>query len=148
MPDGRRPSIAPRLKAALDAMIWEGKDWNTAAQEATFTVSAMRKALQRAHVIQYLKEQREVFRAAINARNFHRLAEIRDQDDNRNAAVRAIQVLERHDDDAGRGTAARQPGPVLVIVAEGARVMGDQSIIDAKPLIHKSDVPESDGERE
>lgn len=93
-PDGTRKTIGRKLKTALDLMVWEGKLFNEAAATAGFNVHAMRKALERPHVRQYLREQKQVFRDSASAKNYHRAVEIRDQDENRTAAVQAIKLLE------------------------------------------------------
>lgn len=126
-----RLQIRGKRKAALDAMIW-GIDgttplkWNEAALAANFDVSAMRKALETAHVQAYLRAQRQVLRASICASNLSRLGEIRDQNANLNAAVSAVKVLEQMDDpEHSRGPALPFSGVVVNIItaAPAAKVI-------------------------
>jgi hypothetical protein len=75
-----------------------------------------------------------VFRASISSGNILRLAELRDQDDNKMAAIGAIKVLEQIDDDpASNATRNHAPG-VVIVIGSGASVTAPQRSIDAKPL--------------
>jgi hypothetical protein len=100
--------VSGRLKAALDDMTWNGTPWDEAARKANLTVRAMRLALKRPQVLKYLRTERGVLLAQASAKNFHRLAAIRDQDANRNAAVAAVRTLEGMADEALGAT--RLPG--------------------------------------
>ena len=115
-----RKQIRGRLKTALDLMVRQGRVWNDAAAEADFTVSAMRKALERPHVIAYLRQQREVFRASVGGRNLHRLIELREQDEHKAAAVKVCQIIEQigeMDIARGAGNAVRTPGMIIQIIS-------------------------------
>jgi hypothetical protein len=112
--DGRR-QINRKLKASLDSMVWDGLPWKQAAERNNYRPSSMRSMLNEPHVITYLKQQRDVFRASLCAGNLLRLGQIRDQDDNRNAAVSAIKVLERIDEQPVQA-ANSTPGMVIVVV--------------------------------
>jgi hypothetical protein len=96
----KRKQIRGRLQTALNLMIFGGDNrvalpWNEAAKSAHFSVQAMRKAIAKPHVQQYLRAQRQVLIAAISGQNPARLAQLRDQDENRGAAVRAAQAIEQ-----------------------------------------------------
>jgi hypothetical protein len=54
----------------------------------------MRLALKRPNVIRYLREARQVFLTHVGAANIRRLRDLRDQDENRNAAVGAARTIE------------------------------------------------------
>src|SRR3979411_1020411 len=89
--DDRRKQIRGKLQTALNLMIFGGDDrnplpWNEAAKAANFTVQAMRKAIAKPHVQRCLRAQRQVLLTAISGQNPARLAQLRDQDDNRGAA--------------------------------------------------------------
>lgn len=90
----RRKLISPQLKAALDSMVEEGLQFDEAAVKQNLTVRAMRLALKRPNVIKYLREARHVFLAHVGASNIRRLRQLRDQDDNRAAAVAAARTIE------------------------------------------------------
>lgn len=106
-------------------MIWGAEPdtplpWNEAAQAANFDVSAMRKALERPHVRQFLRQQRDVLRASICAGNPTRLKRLADQQGNANAAVSAIRLLERMDDEQEHpGAMQRAPGVTVIVVQQG-----------------------------
>jgi hypothetical protein len=122
-PNDRPPT--GRTKRALDLMVHEGFTDNEAAVQIGITVTAIRLAIQRRGVRAYLNEQREVSRERICARNYHRLAQIRDKADNM-PAVQAIKLLEKRDDIDGPGSAART-SPGLVIVIQGAAAHAPQA---------------------
>lgn len=129
-----RKQIRGKLKAALDAMVWQGQDWDEAARNINLTTAAMRKALGKPHVLAYLKHEREVFRSSMGGKTLVRLAELRDQDENRNAAVKACQVLEQlGETDSARGAAAgmpRVPGMIIVIQTGSAQARSLPPVID------------------
>jgi hypothetical protein len=146
-----RKQIRGKLKAALDAMVWHGQPWDEAARNAKLTTRAMRKALDKVHVQQFIRHEREVFRATMSGRTLVRLAELRDQDENRNAAVKACQVLEQlGESESARGAmnAPRLPGMVVNIITGAMpapvqgrpiehRVVPLPQPIDAKPRPHE-----------
>ena len=105
---GKSPknSIGGRLKAALDDMVWNGTKWDEAAWKANLTVRSMRMSMQKAHVLRYIRAQRGVLLAQSSAQTFHRLSELRDQDENRNAAVAAARTLEAMTNEAFGGQPA------------------------------------------
>jgi hypothetical protein len=90
----RRSQISPQMKAALDSMVEEGLQFDEAAVKQNLTVRAMRLALKRPNVIKYLRDARQVFLAHVGASNIRRLRDLRDQDENRAAAVAAARTIE------------------------------------------------------
>jgi hypothetical protein len=114
--DGRSvPKLGEQLRAACDFMIYEALPWEQAAVKAGMTVRGMRKAMRRPHVLSYLRDERQVLLAAISTATPLRLAQLRDQDDNRNAAVNACRVLENLDaDEPHRGGQTSSPGFVII----------------------------------
>lgn len=125
--------IPRNIAAAINVMIEEGKPWDEAAQQSNVTVRTMRLALNRPHVVSYLKAKREVFRVHASTANIHRLVEMRDQDENKMAAVTAIKALEQigESEQVSRGSQAL-PGLQIVIVQQP--LIQQQAVIDAKPL--------------
>ena len=81
-----KPRITKRVKDAIDAIVERGIAYNEAAAESGLTTRAMRLALERPHVLSYLRQQLKVLRDARAPRNFHRLCEIADAADNLPAA--------------------------------------------------------------
>jgi hypothetical protein len=129
--DGRSvPKLGAQLRLALDAMIYEALPWDAAALKAGITVRGMRKAMRRPHVLSYLRDERQVLLAAISTATPLRLAQLRDQNCNMNAAVNAARTLEGLDADLPmRGAAASAPGFVIVLNAATAVAPGDAAIV-------------------
>lgn len=131
----RRRDIKGKLKVALDLMVFGGDDrvalpFQEAARNANFSVQAMRKAIEKPHIQRYLREKKQVLLASICGQNPSRLAQLRDQDDNRGAAVRAAMALEQ----IGTAEQARpaqftMPGFVVQILNVPA------SAIEARPAL-------------
>lgn len=134
--------VTGKLKTAIDLMVFGDEAatvyaWDEAARQAGLTVRTMRLALERQHVRRYLKDQQEVFRAAICAANPRRLAQIRDQDDNRSAAVKAIQVLEQRDTDPATASARTHMPGVVIVIGQPPAHMEHMRGIEPKPLIEQ-----------
>jgi hypothetical protein len=109
--------VTGKLAIAVDFMVEEGLVWEKAAVKAGLTVRAMRKALQKPHVVKHLKHRRDVFRNSVCAANIHRLAAIRDAADNM-PAVNAIKELERLGEDNRAGSSGGMIPPGLTIIIE------------------------------
>lgn len=105
--------VTGKLKVAVDAMVWEGLDYQKAATKAELTTRAVRLALERPHVKAYYNSQLDVLLTAESARNIHRLVTIRDKADNM-PAVQAIDRLQKRDETAATRTGLAQfPGFVI-----------------------------------
>jgi hypothetical protein len=135
--NGKLQRIGPKLKSAIDAMAYEGLSYANAAKKVGMSTRAVRLALDKPHVKQYYNQQIQVFLTSERARNIHRATEIRDQDDNLNAALNAGKWLHNPDSDkeaASSGSKAVQPG-VVVTVNVNARsgVDVDETIIEVNP---------------
>lgn len=134
-----RRRVTGRVKQALDAMVYEGKRFDEAAQQAGLTVRTMRYALERPHCLTYLREQKQVFRASVSAQNIHKLAELRDTSGNAMAQLGAIKVLEQIDSDPqSQSGGIRSPGFMIVVNA------GSQPAGSLKPLIELHSEPRED----
>lgn len=130
--------IPRNIAAAIDVMIEEGKPWNEAAEQSNVSVRTMRLAMQRPHVISYLKARREVFRVNACAGNIHRLAKLADQEDNKAAAVSAIKAMEQiGENEAATGGRIGLPGLQIVIVQHGnappAMTIEHGSVLTSEP---------------
>jgi hypothetical protein len=129
---GRREASKPlkvtgRLKQALHLMVWDAQTDNEAAVATGLTIHAIRQALGRPHVRQYLMQQREVLRASLAPRNIHRLREIRDAADNM-PAVNAIKVLEQiGDEQQQRGSGASVGAGVVIRIVNQVAALPAQS---------------------
>jgi hypothetical protein len=91
--------VTGKLKIAIERLVWFGDRRADAATAAGLTDHGLRSALRKPHVLGYLRSELALLREGERPRNVHRLAALRDQDENRNAAVAAIKVLEQLTDD-------------------------------------------------
>ena len=124
--DTRVNRIQGKLKATLDVMVWDALELVDACRQTGFSPAAMRNALQRPHVLAYLRNERQVLRASLSPRNLHRLAEIRDAADNM-PAVQAIRLLEElGDEQLQRNTGtSHSPGVTIRVINVAAPVQAD-----------------------
>lgn len=116
--DNKALKVSPRVAEALRLMIEEGLYYPQAAERVGLHVRVMRKAIEKPHVLNYLKAQRKVLRAALCAANDFHLAAIRDNSKNQFARVQAIRTLEAihaNSDQSALG-AAQAPGFIVQIV--------------------------------
>jgi hypothetical protein len=99
----------------------DGMTYQEAAKAVGMTTRGMRMALERPAVIQFLKAQRQVLRAAMSGQNLAALARVRDANSNL-ATVRAVQAIEALDADQGQLGAAAPvtPGLVIIVASSGA----------------------------
>jgi hypothetical protein len=113
--------VTGALRDACDKMIWMGLRYEAAAKAAGLTARAMRTALNKPHVLRYLADGKRVLRQSEGCRTVRRLAELRDQDTNKNAAVAAARVLEGlpDRDHQQHGAAAAKPGLVIIVQGGG-----------------------------
>ena len=86
--------LTPKVRKAIQLMVWEGKHLDQAATEVGLTTRAMRLAVEKPVVLAALKREKQVLRESVSARNIHRLREIRDAADNM-PAIQAIRALEQ-----------------------------------------------------
>lgn len=141
-----RAAVSGRLRDALVDMSWNGTPWNEAARKANLTVRAMRLALKRPQVLAFLKSERVVLLASISGATVSRLQQLRDQDENRAAAVSAAKTLNEMSEAAevnpARMNQARAPGLVFVIqMPTGPTITVDPK--DSAPMIDVT--PEAEG---
>lgn len=132
---GKPLKVAPLVSRLLDRMIETGERYTQAAPAIGMHVRAARKALDQPHVLNELRRRKQVFRAAISAGNIVRLAELRDQDDNKMAAINAIKVLEQIDDDPASVAARNRAPGVVIVIGDPASHTAHMRQIEPKPLI-------------
>src|SRR6516225_5286625 len=111
----RKRGLTVAVRTAIDAMLYDRCTRAQACERAGFTERALYLALEKPEVAAYFNRGLQVLRAGERAQNLHRLADLRDQDDNRAAAVKAIQVLEELAEAVVRPAAQSSPGIVLRI---------------------------------
>jgi hypothetical protein len=116
----RSDRITPKVRAAIEQMVWNGLPFDQAAQVAGMHVAAMRKALNRPHVMALLKSEMQVLRSSEHPRSIHRLAQIRDAANNMPAVVAAKHLLEN--EQTNSNTNNTSPGVTIRIVNQAALV--------------------------
>ena len=84
--------ITRRVKRAIELIVHEAMAFDEAAREVNFSLRALRLAMNKPHVMAFYKAECEVFRDCRRARNYQRLAEIAD-DQNNMPAVNAIKAM-------------------------------------------------------
>ena len=123
--------ITKRVKDAIRAMVVDKQRWDDAARSVGLTARHMRLALEKPHVITYLRKQLDVSRGARQVANFHRLCEIADADNNM-PAVNAIKALEMIGDEQTNTKQTASPGVTIRIVNVSATpVQHEQTTISA-----------------
>ena len=124
--------ITKRVKDAIAVMVVDKRRWDDAAREVGLTTRAMRLALEKPHVIAYMRKQLEVSRGARQVANFHRLCEIADAENNM-PAVQAIRALEQISDEQTNTKQTTSPGVTIRIVNVAATpAQHEQTTITAK----------------
>jgi hypothetical protein len=112
-----RGRVTGKLKAALGFMVWEGLKRSDAATKAGLSDHGLRAALKKSHVKQAYLAECEVLRVSGRARRIHRLEELTEQNENRQAAVNAARALDlMGSDPAAIASTATRPGLVIVVV--------------------------------
>lgn len=139
--------LGNKLRAALDAMVWDNLQFADAARKADLSVRAMRMALSKPHVVAYLRAEKEVFRASLSSGNLHTYLDVRDNCPNGMARIQAANALERLEEREQVG-GARQSGPGLQIVivqqANGAQVVREPEIVNEINARHS--LPKGEGD--
>lgn len=126
-----RGKVTGKLKVAMDAMIWEGKTRDEAAQHAGLSIHGLREALKRPHVRAYYRSEIEVLRENERARNLHALVEVRDQKTNHMARVQAVKALEQiSETDTPTSGASPSPGVTIRIINQAP---ASPPLIDVSP---------------
>ena len=107
--------VTGKLADAINRMVELGERYDDAGRAVGLTARSMRKALDRPHVIAFLRARKQVFREAASTANIKRLCEIRDAANNM-PAVQAIKALEQLPDDNVSAAKGLMPGFVVQIV--------------------------------
>jgi hypothetical protein len=119
--DGRSQAgrVTGKLKVALDAMVWEGKKRDEAAEAAGLKDASLRAALRKPHVKQHYNAELAALRTSFRAKNVHRLDNIAESSGNdmaRVSAIKAMEALTDQDEAAGRSSGLPLPGLQIVIL--------------------------------
>lgn len=146
-PASKPLKVTPKVRAAIEAMVWQGLKRAEAAQSAGLKEHSLYVALRSPHVKQHYLSELEVLRTSERARNFHTLCDVRDQTGNQMARVNAVKAMEQlADDPQSSSTASRSPG-VLIVVGDKASVsvMAHDRSIEPKPLIQHTSGRDDEG---
>ncbi len=144
----RKLTVTRKVKAAIDAMVWEGLKRADAAKQAGLAEHSLYVALTRPHVKQHYLSQCEVLRLSGRARRIHRLDAISEQDDNKQAAVNAIRALDNMAEDEAASTTRRSSPGVTIVIQSAPSHMAHIREIEAKPLISHDAGQPSSGEHD
>lgn len=138
----RELKVTRVVKAAIDAMVWQGMKREDAAQAAGMKDNSLYVALRRPEVKAYYLDQCEVLRTSGKARRIHRLEQMVEQDDNKAAVVNAVLALERLGDSQLNGNAGQSvtPGVVIQIIGNASvQSVPDTRLTQPEPLIIEND---------
>jgi hypothetical protein len=115
--------VTGRLRAALLDMVWKGSRRDDAAKANSMSIHGLREALRKPHVKAFYLAELGVLRESERPKTFHRLCDLRDQDENKNAAVAAAKALEQLSDEPLRSNATvTSPGVIIrVLVPQPAQ---------------------------
>jgi hypothetical protein len=122
------------VRKAIELMVWEGHRRDDAAKAVGMLPKSLYNAFRKHHVRQHYREQLQVLRTSEMARNIHALIRIRDQDENKMAAIAAVKALEKMGDDDMPPAVSRQVAPGVVVVIEAAPQGGPRPLIEATAL--------------
>jgi hypothetical protein len=125
-------------------MVWEGLNRAQAAARAGITEHTLYVALRKTAAKALYLAECEVLRTSGRAHRLHRLEEISDQNDNYNAAVNAIKLLDYNEDSAsGPHDKGATAGFVIqVIAAPGTTVAGrtiEGTVASPQPAIQSGE---------
>lgn len=93
--------ITAKVRAAISIMVWEGLKRADAAAKAGLKDNSLYVALRKPDVRALYVSECETLRLSGRARRIHRLDQLAEQDENRNAAVAAIKAAEGLNDHPG-----------------------------------------------
>jgi hypothetical protein len=119
-PERQLRTPGAKVRVAIDLMVWQGHHCDEAAKLAEMNPESLYNAFRKHHVRAYYLAELGVPRESARARTFHRLEALRDQDENKAAAVKACQVLEQVGAQAAEARSTQQQVPGLVIVVQNA----------------------------
>ena len=112
----RIDQLTPRVRRAIELMIWEAKPCNEAAAEVGLTTRAMHLALQKPKVLAYLKAQQQVLRSSEGPASIHRIRTIRDAAENKPALDAALYFLQDDEQQQRQSGVSASPGVTIRIV--------------------------------
>jgi hypothetical protein len=136
----RTVRISRRVKAAVEAMVWQGMKRGEAAQATGMKDNSLYVAFRRPEVRAYYLSECEVLRVSGRARRIHRLEGLVEQDENKMAAVQASRTLDNMGEDA-QARSGVQASPWLTIRITNVAAAPAPITIEHKPLELEGDDP-------
>jgi hypothetical protein len=134
--------ITGKVRTAIEAMVWDGLPRAKAAEKAGISEHGLYKALCKPPVKAFYLRELDVLRTSERARSVFRMAELRDQDDNKMVAFNAAKELAGPAESAAEsGVRQAMPGLVVQInVQSGASVPDPMRVVHAvEPITQPSD---------
>ena len=118
--------ITTRVTRAVEHIVETGAAYNEAAAHVGMSTYRLRLALDKPHVIAFMRNRLHVSRELRSPKNFHRLCEIADAENNM-PAVNAIKALEQLSDEPTNKPNIASPGVTIRIVNIAAQPQHEQS---------------------
>ena len=140
LPARKSAEPSPRIRNALELMVFEGHTRKEAAQAAEMADKSLANAFRLPHVKAFYNGLLEVLRTSTRARNFHRLDAIADRSTNDMARVAAVKAMEAITD-AAPPDSSQSIAPGLVIQILHAAPLPEQAgqIINITPISDKAE---------
>lgn len=114
--------VTGKVRAAIEAMVWDCLPRAEAAKKAGISEHGLYKALRKPPVKAAYLAELDVLRTSERARDIHTLNEVRDQTSNQMARVQAVKAKwQIEDEGAQSGNRAALPGLQIVIVQGGSQ---------------------------
>lgn len=141
--------VTGKLREACNLMIFgndagEPLEYDEAAKEAGLTVRAMRMALEKPHVRNYLRQQRAILVASFHSTNPLHIARMRDKSSNQMVRLQAARAIEDMGGEAAATDGRRPTSPGVTIIigapAPPAIAVGGRTITTPYQLLeHQKD---------
>ena len=137
----RKRGLTVAVRTAIDAIVYDRSTRQQACEKASITERALYLALEKAEVAAYFNAAVDLLRRGERAANIHRLTELRDQNEARNAAVAAIRTLEALEDTAQLRAPAGGSTPGVTIRIVSAPAPPPMIDVDVTPTIDSQPLP-------
>ena len=135
----RIDQLTPRVRRAIDLMIWDAMPYDEAAREVGLTTRAMRLALGKPHVVAALKREMHVLKTSEGPASIKRIKTIRDAAENKPALDAAMWFVTEDEQQSRQSGVSASPGVTIrvVTVVQSAPVQtypSDMSRPDVKQI--------------
>ncbi len=154
----KKLKVTPRLRTAIEAMVFDGLKRPEAAEHAGLTDHAVRTALTKPHVLAYLNECQEMLRTSARPRALNRVIKLIDEAESDKVKLEASKYIDGMDRPSHTVGATQvnvqvnnnvsvTPGYVIDLTAtqaESIRKIAHLDADDAIPLNSQEDVPDDE----